>query len=310
MLWLPLFLLWLLPGARTRAVDAIHEELVTLAAAGRGIINLDSHSYELLISANRDWSASIEFTALAMRYICVPCIEFHPSWKAVAKAWTRTPSVHRDEHFFATLDFSVAPTIFRRLGLVTAPAVHIYPPTEGPRAANSSAYWAYDLDYGFGAERLAQQLSDLTPIPVPYALPFNWGRWAAIAAGVLVLASAVRFIPRIWLCAVPAVFTSLIMTSGFMFTRIREAPWMGEDGDWIARAPQDQFGGEVPVVFAIYGTLALSFIMLIVVVPSQLSARKQRIHVYAWSTVILLVYSALVGLYKAKRTGYPFKLML
>lgn len=69
MLWLSLLLLCPLP----LAVAAVHEELVNLAAAGRGVIKLDPTSYELLISGNRNWSASIEFTALDPRHACGPC---------------------------------------------------------------------------------------------------------------------------------------------------------------------------------------------------------------------------------------------
>ncbi|KAJ7041799.1 hypothetical protein C8F04DRAFT_1078763 [Mycena alexandri] len=309
MLWLPL-LLCALSLARAGAVAAVHEELVNLAAAGRGIIKLDSTSYELLISGNRNWSASIEFTALNPLHKCGPCNQFHSSWTAVAKAWGKAPSVHRDGHFFATLDFDAGPAVFRKLGLVSAPAVYIYPPTEGPRATNNSGYWTYDFDYGFGPERLAQQLSDLTPIPVPYVPPFNWVRWAAISGSILVLGAALCFIAPVWMWAFGTIFTSLVMTSGFMFTRIRESPWVGDDGGWIARGAHHQFGKEVPMVFAIYATLAFSFAMLIMFVPNQHSARSQRIHVYVWSAVILLVYSVLIVFYKTKRTGYPFKLVL
>lgn len=107
------------------------------------------------------------------------------------------------------------------------------------------------LNSGFSAEPLAQQVSDLTPIPVPYSPPVDWVRWAAISGGVLVLGVALYLITTVWIWAVGAIGTSLVMTSGFMFTRIRESPWVGHDGGWIARGWQDQFGTEVLMVVAI-----------------------------------------------------------
>ncbi|KAJ7825168.1 hypothetical protein B0H13DRAFT_2122691 [Mycena leptocephala] len=298
--------------ARTVVSDGIHQKLVALAAEGGGVIKLDAASYDLLTVANRTWSSSIEFTALGARASCDPCKQFHPSWTVVAKAWSRVSKTHRDSHFFATLDVTDAPGVIRRLRIKAAPAVHIYPPTEGPRAAGKSESWTYDFSHGFEPEHLAQQLSNATPIPIPYA-PFNWARWITIAAGIFALPLGLLFLPillSVWTWAIATIFTSLVMTSGYMFTRIRESPPVAPDGSWIARGQQNQFGREVQLVFVIYSTLAFSFVMLIMVVPYQRSARRQRFHVYFWSVTILLVYSVLVVFTKVKNRRYPFKLLL
>ena len=47
------------------------------------------------------------------------------------------------------------------------------------------------------------------------------------------------------------------MTSGFMFTRIRGVPYVGQDGSWIAGGFQNQFGQEVQVVSMICKCFAL-----------------------------------------------------
>ncbi|KAJ7679338.1 hypothetical protein DFH06DRAFT_508687 [Mycena polygramma] len=301
--------LWLAPAV---ASDGIHQQLIALASAGGGVIKLDSASYDLLTSANRTWSASIEFTALNTRDNCDPCRAFHPSWIAVAKAWAKGPKAHRDTHFFATLDVHDGPSVIRRLGLNSAPAIHNYPPTEGPRATGKSGYWTYDFSHGFEAENLAEELSNATPIPIPYSPPFDWAFWISVAAFVLTLAVGLLFLPmllRVWTWGLATIFTSLVMTSGYMFTRIRDSPLVGPDGSWVARGAQNQFGREVPLVFVIYGTLAFSFVMLIMVVPYQ-RREVQRLYVYFWSAVILLVYSVLVVFYKVKTRWYPFRLLL
>lgn len=51
-----------------------------------------------------------------------------------------------------------------------------------------------------------------------------------------------------WVWAGVTVITSLVMTSGFMFTRIRGVPFNGRNGDWIAAGYQNQYGQEVQVI--------------------------------------------------------------
>ncbi|KAF8212220.1 oligosaccharyl transferase subunit OST3/OST6 family [Mycena galopus ATCC 62051] len=315
MLLLPLLALVSL-SLLTRAApaDETRQKLVALAAAGGGLIKLDSDSWDLLTAPNRDWSASIEFTALDSRRRCSPCKEFNPSWQAVAKAWTKAPKVHRDNHFFATLDFDDGQTVFQALGLASAPVVYVYPPAEGPRAKARTDPSKYDFSHGFEAEPLAEHLSHHTPIPIPYTKPFDYARWTTIAAGVLAFAVTLRFIAPIlqsrWTWAIGTILVSLVMTSGYMFTRIRGSPFMGHDGSWIAGGFQSQYGQEVQVIAVVYGTLGFAFMMLTMVIPYQATAQRQRFQIYLWSTIIMLVYSILIVLFKVKNRGYPFRLLL
>ncbi|KAJ3732976.1 dolichyl-diphosphooligosaccharide-protein glycotransferase [Lentinula guzmanii] len=289
-------------------------KLVSLAASGNGVIRLDASTFDLLTSPSRDWSASIHFTALDKRRRCVPCKEFDPAWNDVAKAWATVPVEHRDSHFFATLDFDEAPTVFQKLNLASAPVVWVYSPTEGSRASAKNAPSKYDFSNGFEAEPLAFHLSNHTPIPIPYKAPVDWVRWITFISGLLGFALILRFIAPVlqsrWTWAVITILTSLTMTGGFMFTRIRGSPYTGSDGSWIAGGYQNQFGQEVQVVALIYGTLAFSVVMLTMIVPYQTSPARQRLQVYLWSGVLMLVYSVLVTLFRVKNRGYPFKLLL
>jgi oligosaccharyltransferase complex subunit gamma len=45
--------------------------------------------------------------------------------------------------------------------------------------------------------------------------------------------------------------TSLVMTGGLMFVKIRGTPERGHDGSWIAAGFQNQYGQEVQVVAGI-----------------------------------------------------------
>ncbi len=162
------------------AADDVQAQLVSLAAAGNGLIRLNAQTYELLTTSNRNWSAAIQFTALDKRRRCEPCRsvstytiavcilltlnrEFDPSWTAVAKAWAAVSKEHRDTHFFGTLDFDDGQTVFSQvcspslcpgraqsspqLGMTSAPVVYMYPPTQGPRQPASGKYSAVKYDF-------------------------------------------------------------------------------------------------------------------------------------------------------------------
>jgi oligosaccharyltransferase complex subunit gamma len=70
---LPFFLLLALPAIALAAQDSTHKQLIKLAAANNGVINLDHKTFDLLVSPKRDWSTSIQFTALDKRRRCGPC---------------------------------------------------------------------------------------------------------------------------------------------------------------------------------------------------------------------------------------------
>ncbi|OAX44674.1 hypothetical protein K503DRAFT_728980 [Rhizopogon vinicolor AM-OR11-026] len=309
----PLLALLFLPFSLA-AKKSAHEQLVDLAAAGNGLIKLNEKTYDLLTSSKRDWSASIHFTALSPQRRCAPCKEFDPSFTAVARAWAGVAKEHRDQHFFATLDFDDGYTVFQKIGMASAPAVHVYPATEGPNASAKKAPFTFDFQHGFEAGPLAEQLSVHTPVPIPYKPPFDWSRWGSVASLIPIVTLIFRFIKPVlqnrWVWAAGTVLTSLVMTSGYMFTRIRGVPYVGPNGAWIAQGFQNQFGQEVQVVTLVYGVLAGSFLMLIVVTPRQMSAVRQRTQVYLWTAVNFLVFNILISLFRVKNPGYPFKLLI
>ncbi|KAI0322241.1 oligosaccharyl transferase subunit OST3/OST6 family [Amylostereum chailletii] len=331
--WLTLSALFVgAPAIALAAKASTHDTLVQLAAQGNGIIKLDSQSFDLLTAPHRDWTSSVQFTALDKKRRCAPCKEFEPSWAAVAKAWTTVPKPQRDQHFFAVVDFDSNPAIFQKLGLQSAPVVFNYGATEGPRKSpNANVPVTYEFSNGFDAQPLADQLSLQTPVPIPYRAPINWGFWAMSTLAALALALAVRFLGPVfrsrWTWAAVTVFTSLVMTSGYMFTKIRGTPMTAADGQWIAPGFQNQYGQETTVVASMYGLLSASFLMLALVAPLQTSRSRQKIQIYLWTGVIFIMFSVLISLFRVKNrgndyksflswpiltfyTGYPFKLLL
>jgi oligosaccharyltransferase complex subunit gamma len=149
-------------------------------------------------------------------------------------------------------------------------------------------------------------------------------RWGTFTFAILAFVVTLRFITPIlqnrWTWAVGTVITSLIMTSGYMFTRIRGMPYTAANGQWIASGHQNQFGQETHVIALICehrhvlasfhklsgitdGLLAMSFLMLILVAPLQASSSRQRMQIYLWTGVIMIIYSILLSLFRMKNRG-------
>lgn len=72
-IFIPFLSLLALPAIVLAAQDSPRQQLVKLAAANNGVIPLDDETFQLLTTPDRDWSASIHFTALDKRRKCAPC---------------------------------------------------------------------------------------------------------------------------------------------------------------------------------------------------------------------------------------------
>jgi oligosaccharyltransferase complex subunit gamma len=169
------------------------------------------------------------------------------------------------------------------------------------------------------------------PSPIPYTQPMNWAPVIGGVTFLLVTALAAPFVLPLlqnkWVWAMISVGTSLIMTSGLMFVRIRGNPYVavGRDGkaEWIASGFQNQFGMETHVVaficrcisFAIIlhlivtqdGMLSLSCLVLVVFAPRLTSAWKQKTVIFLWSGIATVVYAVLLSFFRLKNPGTYFQ---
>ncbi|KAJ7618702.1 hypothetical protein FB45DRAFT_1097389 [Roridomyces roridus] len=154
-----------------------------------------------------------------------------------------------------------------------------------------------------------------TPIPIPYSAPLDYTlmttAFLLTIASLLALPFLLSALRNRWTWAVATAFLSIVMTSGFMFTRVRNSPPFGRDRQWVAIGPQSQYGGEVYIITALYSILGFAFLMLTMVIPRQPAVRRAQL--YFWSLVIALGYSTLVALFKFKMEYleriYPFKML-
>ncbi|KAK1925155.1 hypothetical protein DB88DRAFT_488109 [Papiliotrema laurentii] len=305
------------------AIASSAEHWATLASKSKdGVIKLDSQSYDDLLSADRDYSVSVVLTALPAQFKCQPCHDFEPNFRAVASSWRRMPEDVRKQHFFASLDFPDGGAIYQRLGLQTAPTLQFHPALSGPNKSNKLSVVTYDLNRkGLAAPPFHEWISNLTPKPFELHKPFNPVPFIVIP---LVLVTLAGLTYALWPYALPLIQSRLVwgvasilliltFTSGHMWNRIKNAPYVAvsQNGQtsWIAGGFQQQLGLESQVVGAIYGLLSFSIIALTVFVPAQLNPAKQRIAVYLWLAMLVVVFSLLFKLFKVKNGGYPFSLL-
>ncbi|ORY22574.1 putative dolichyl-diphosphooligosaccharide-protein glycotransferase [Naematelia encephala] len=302
------------------ALDASHWS--SLAAGSKtGIIHLTSETYDQLLSPDRDYSATIVLTALPASFKCAPCHDFDPSFQQVASSWKRMPKDVRDQHFFAQLDFSDGQAVYQRLGLSSAPTVQHHPALSGPNKGNKLSVITYDLNRnGLSAPSLHGFLNPL--VPQPFALhtptnpiPFILVPLSLFAAGLVLYSLAPYLLPLVQSRLVWGTLSLILIltfTSGYMWNKIKNAPYVAiQNGktSWIAGGFQNQLGLESQVVGSLYGMLSFSIIALTLFVPAQSNATKQRIGVYLWLAIFIVLFSLLVKLFKIKNGGYPFTLL-
>ncbi|KAI5122956.1 hypothetical protein M0805_006835 [Coniferiporia weirii] len=311
-----LFALAALPLCLAATKSSIQQLSELAAASNDGVIKLDEQLFDLLTSPKRDWSVVVQLTALNKNMKCAPCKEFDPSFHAVAKAWSTVPKAQRDAHFFASADFADAEGVFRKLGIMSAPVVTYYPPTQGPNMLPSGKVDPFNYDFnnlGNGAKELAARLSEFTPVPIPYRVPTDWGLVLSLLTTTVLCALTARLIFPIilsrWTWAIITISTMLVMTSGFMFVRIRGMPFRTKEHSMMPGF-QNQVGAEIWTVSFKYFTLSSAFLALILGVPHQTNRSLQKASVYLFTVVIIVTFSALIKDFKVKNGGYPFSYIL
>ncbi|CAD6563727.1 MAG: oligosaccharyl transferase subunit ost3/OST6 [Cyphobasidiales sp. Tagirdzhanova-0007] len=293
----------------------------SLAAKHSGVVLLTSSLYDELLSPTtpRNYSASVILTALDPKYGCVPCRQFDKEHKDVARQWWSRNKRNKNEqsrHFFAVLDFEAGQDVFRRLGLNTAPLGQLFIPS-------SSQAIQYDFGRsGPSAEAFASFLSQNTGLPITFDRPIDYSILVSSITGIAIVASGAFlfwnfvkiFLLSRWLWAVLSLAFILPMVSGYMWNQIRKPPYMQVTREgaasYISGGFSNQYGVETPIISMIYGVLAFSTYTIAVTLPNLSNNKlKQRLGVYIWLSVIIVMASVLVAIFQVKNPGYPFKLL-
>lgn len=124
---------------------------------------------------------------------------------------------------------------------------------------NRSTLLLIALLSSFEAGALAEHLSRSTPVKVPYRPPPNYALVITSAVSIISLAIMAKFfwplfaffILSRWTWALACILSSLIFTSGYMFTRIRNVPFAQntrQGPQWIAGGYSNQLGAETYVI--------------------------------------------------------------
>ncbi|KAI8890190.1 hypothetical protein K501DRAFT_206769, partial [Backusella circina FSU 941] len=297
------------------AQDVKKDKLFTLAiGSDNNVIKLNSNSYDRFTEGKRSYGIVVLLTATDARFNCMPCREFDPEYALVASQFRQS------ELFFGRLDFQDGQAIYQKLGLTSAPNVYYFPPQE---AGQHTPFIKYDLaSSGFGAEAFAEFLSKESKHRIVVKRPTDYvklGGKVFLIVGVLAMLKLVVsnmgfLFSNKYVWAAVTIGSILTMTSGFMWNRIRNPPYVmpGKNGEinYIGSGFSQQLGMEQQIVAGIYGSLAFVLGALIISVPKLDDVGRQRAGVYIWMACFIFIFSCLLVLFKIKNGGYPFKLLL
>ena len=302
---------------------------------------IDDAAYNDLSSTPRDYTVAILLTALDARFGCQLCKLFQPEWETLAKSWIKKDRKGEHKVLFSTLDFANGRNTFQKLQLQTAPVLLLFPPTTGPNASPSSEPIRYDFSgevtgdmiHGWVTRHLPA-LEDGKSYP-SFVRPINYTR---IVVSITILIGLVTFASVAWPYVLPVIqnrnlwaaislIAVLLFTSGHMFNHIRKVPYVSGNGrggvSYFAGGFSNQFGMETQIVAAMCqfnlhyhsrtrltsitdAVLSFATIALALKVPRMKDARTQQVAVIIWGTVIMVMYSFLMNVFRGKNQGYPF----
>ncbi|KAH8919351.1 hypothetical protein BT69DRAFT_1246530 [Atractiella rhizophila] len=320
---LPLLSLFSIAAAATLTESERLLKFSTLARKNNGLIPLNDETYDELTAAPRNYSVSVLLTALSPQFQCAPCRQIDPEIRLLAKSWAASPS--RDQHFFGILDFNDGREIYRRLNLQNAPTFQLFLPTHGPRSTSTAAHQSETLDLqrsGLHAEALAyfiqnrgglkalqfQRPKDYTAVIMLTFMGTGLAIGAFMAWDILMIIIGYK-----WLWATGIVATILQMVAGHMWNQIRHPPYFTPTRDgsinYIAGGYSNQFGVETHIVSALYGCLAFTCYTLAITLPKIPDRTRQRVGIYLWTLILMMMFGVLMQLFRKKNPGYPFRLL-
>ncbi|KAG5292737.1 dolichyl-diphosphooligosaccharide-protein glycotransferase [Histoplasma ohiense] len=282
-------------------------------------IELDDQSYDDLTSKPRDYHVAIILTAADAKYGCQVCREVQPEWDLLARSWIKGVRQDSPRLLFGTLDFSRGRDTFQKLMLQTAPILMFFPPTVGSGAKADGSPIRYDITGPLSADQIFNWMNRYLPEGhrPPIVRPINYGR--IMTTTTLVLGSITLFtvssrfiVPIIQnrnLWAAISLIAILIFSSGHMFNHIRKVPYVAPDGkggiSYFAPGFSNQFGLETQIVAALYAILSFATIFLAVKIPRIVDPKSQKVNVIVWGSVVFVMYSFLLSMFRSKSGGYP-----
>jgi len=100
---------------------------------------------------------------------------------------------------------------------------------------------------------------------------------------------------------------TLTYITGHAYNYIRNVPFAGSR-ESISPMFQQQYGLETRLMAGLYGTGAISLVLLTLHVPSVKDDTARRALTYTYAAVFMVAAMAIVGVFRYKYPGYPFGL--
>ncbi|KAJ1891053.1 oligosaccharyl transferase subunit ost3/OST6 [Kickxella alabastrina] len=292
-----------------------------------GLAQLDLKLFmKHVVAETKDYSVIVQLTALAPKYKCGPCKAIDTTLRSVSRGWKKQQNKGgKDGHqiIFASLDVEDGEELFRKMGIDNIPRFMIFPASQGPDKFDNASPREMKLNTKTSQpEGMAQKLGELFDVEFKPDIPVDYLKYLTNGAVLIAAAYAVflvymnidlkRLGRNIW--AIATILFVLLMSSGFMWSRINTPPYVGQtrSGDVVLFAPTNnqQYGVETQIVAATYAVCALCIVALVRHVPRIPNVDQRNFVTFMFVIALIMSFSYLNSVFRMKMPGYPYKMLL
>ncbi|KAG5852172.1 magnesium transporter protein 1 isoform X1 [Anguilla rostrata] len=287
-------------------------------AGRRAVIRMNGEKFRRFVRAPpRNYSVVVMFTALQPHRQCGVCRQADEEYQILANSW-RYSSAFTNKIFFATVDFDEGSDVFQMLNMNSAPSFIHFPSKGKAKQADT-----YELQVrGFAAEQIARWIADRTDVhirvirPPNYAGPLMLGFLLAVVGGLVYLRrDNLEFLYNKNAWGFGALCIVLIMTSGQMWNHIRGPPYAHKNPStgqvsYIHSSSQAQFVAETHIVLLFNAAVTLGMVLLHEAATSDMDIGKRKIMCVAGISLVVLFFSWLLSIFRAKYHGYPYSFLM
>ncbi|XP_043982741.1 magnesium transporter protein 1-like isoform X3 [Gambusia affinis] len=279
------------PSDAQRKKETLLSEKVTQMmdwTSKRSVIRMNGEKFRRFVKAPpRNYSVFIMFTALQPQRQCGVCKQADEEFHVLANSWHYS-SAFTNRIFFASVDFDEGSDVFQMLNMNSAPTFLHFPPKGKPRQSDT-----YELQVrGFSADQLARWVADRTDVQIRVMRPPNY-------AGPLLLG---------FLLAVIGGLAYLRRNNlEFLFNK---NVWAFSALSYIHGSSQAQFVAETHIVLLFNGAVTAGIILLCEAATSDIDTGKRKIMCVAGMCLVMLCFSWLLSIFRAKYHGYPYSFLM
>ncbi|KAJ2741192.1 oligosaccharyl transferase subunit ost3/OST6, partial [Coemansia sp. BCRC 34301] len=287
-----------------------------------GLARLDMEAFvKNVVAENKNYAVVVQLTALSPKYKCGPCVVLDKTLRTVARGWNRYGE--KDRIVFGSLDVDDGEELFHKMKIEQIPRFMVFPAGAGPHAlANATPREMTIKEDTLTPEGMAARLSSLLGVDIKPDIPINYSKYAknvlAVQAAGVGAYLAYKFVNlrmlgrNLW--AIATIMFVLLMTSGFMWNKINDPPYIGQsrrgDAQLFVPTNNQQFGVETQIVAVTYAVCALCIVVLVKHAPKVQSIDQRTTITFVFILVLMLMFSYLNSVFRLKMPGYPFKLLL